>query len=139
MATLRRFSLLLLVVSSLSGCSSGQVAISGLVVYEDEAPVEEGTVCAELVEGGLFMAQGNIKNGAFSMGTSKPGDGVKPGKYKIMIQCRALGDSELAEGKKPAIDGKYGSYETSGLTLDVTGARNDVKFVVSRPGKGKSP
>src|SRR5262249_62197821 len=99
-------------------------------------PVEEGTVCGELVEGGSYMAQGNINSGAFSLGTSRPGDGVKPGKYKIMIQCRGLGDAERAQGKKPAIDAKFGSYKTSGLTLDVTAARSDVKFVVSRPGQG---
>jgi hypothetical protein len=135
MEPLRRFRWLLLAVLLLGGCGSGRVEISGTVVYEDGTPVEEGTVCGELVDGGAYMIQGTIKNGAFTLGTGKPGDGVRPGKYKIMIQCRALGDAEIAEGKKAAIDKKYGSYETSDLTLDVTGARKDVKFVVSRPGR----
>jgi hypothetical protein len=121
----------------LAGCGSGHVAISGTVVYDDGSPVEEGTVCGELVEGGTHMAQGEIKNGAFSLGTTRPGDGVKPGNYKIMIQCRALGDAELAQGKVPAIDKKYGSYELSGLKLDATAAKTDVQFVVQRPGKAK--
>jgi hypothetical protein len=120
------------------GCGSGQVAITGTVVYEDGSPVAEGTVCGELVEGGKDMVQGVIHDGAFSLGTTKPGDGVKPGKYKILIQCRGLGDAEKAAGKRPAIDGKYGAYNTSGLTLDATTARRDVRFSVSRPGKGRS-
>jgi hypothetical protein len=120
------------------GCGSGQVGISGTVIYEDGSPVREGTVCGELVDGGKDMVQGVIHNGAFSLATTKPGDGVRPGKYKILIQCRGLGDAEKAAGKQPAIDGKYGAYDTSGLTLDVTTARRDVRFTVSRPGKGRS-
>ena len=119
------------------GCGSGRVTISGTVVYEDGSPVAEGTVCGELVDGGRDMVQGTIRNGAFSLGTMKPGDGVRPGKYKILIQCRALGDAEKAAGRHPAIDGKYGAYETSGLTLDATAARRDVVFTLSRPGKGR--
>lgn len=138
MPVLRRFGLLLFAAVFLCGCGSGRVAVSGTVVYDDGSPVEEGTVCGELVEGDSFMVQGNIKNGAFSLGTSRPGDGAKPGKYKILVQCRALGDAELAQGKKPAIDGKYGVYETSGLTLEVTTATSDVRFVVSRPSRGRS-
>src|SRR5262249_7122419 len=81
------------------GCGSGQVGIWGTVIYEDGSPVTEGTVCGELVDGGKDMVQGIIRDGAFSLGTTKPGDGVKPGKYKIMILCRGLGDSEKAAGK----------------------------------------
>jgi len=126
-----------LAILLLPGCGSDRVQISGTVVYEDGSPLAEGTVCGELSEGGSHMVQGNVTNGAFSLGTTSPGDGAKPGKYKIMIQCRALGDAELAEGKKPALDRKFGSYESSGLTLDIASARSDVKFVVSRPGNGK--
>src|SRR5262245_24894582 len=79
--------LLLTVCVGLAGCSD-QVAVSGTVVYDDGAPVEEGTVCGELMDGGAYMVQGIIKNGTFSLGTSTPGDGAKPGTYKIMIQCR---------------------------------------------------
>lgn len=137
--TVPRPFLLVLAALLLGGCGSGQLPISGIVVYDDDSPVAEATVCGELVGGGLYMVQGNVKNGVFSLGTSRPGDGAKPGTYKIMIQCRALGDSELAAGKQAAIAAKYGSYETSGLTLDATQARSDVKFVVSRPGKGQQP
>lgn len=129
--------LVLLFLSFFGGCGWGLVPVSGTVVYDDGSPVEEGTVAGELVEGGANMVQGNIKNGTFSLGTFRPGDGAKPGKYKILIQCRALGDAELAEGKLPAIDEKFGSYNTSGLTLEVTGPRNEVKSVVSRPGRKK--
>jgi hypothetical protein len=128
-------ALLLFAIITLPGCGSG-VAISGTVVYDDGTPVEEGTVIGELESGGKSTVQGEIRNGSFSLGTAKPGDGVTPGVYKIMIVGRALGDSELAAGKKPAIAGKYGKFESSGLKIDASaGAKKDVKLVVSRPGK----
>jgi hypothetical protein len=138
MNVVRRSFLCLIALFLCGGCGSGQVAISGTVIYDDGSPVPEGTVCGELADGGKDMVQGIIHNGAFSLGTMKPGDGVKPGKYKILVQCRGLGDAEKVAGKQPAIDGKYGAYATSGLTLDVTTARGDVRFTVSRPGKGRS-
>jgi hypothetical protein len=138
MNLLRRSSVYLIPLLLCCGCGSGRVAVSGTVIYEDGSPVPEGTVCGELVDGGTDMVQGIIHNGTFSLGTMRPGDGVKPGRYKILIQCRGLGDAEKAAGKQPAIDGKYRAYETSGLTLDVTTARRDVVFTVSRPGKGRS-
>jgi hypothetical protein len=138
MNIVRRYPLYLMALLLCGGCGSGRVTVSGTVVYDDGAPVPEGTVCGELVDGGTDTVQGVIRHGAFSLGTLRPGDGVKPGRYKILIQCRGLGDAEKAAGKQPAIDGKYGVYDTSGLTLDVTAARRDVVFTVSRPGKSRS-
>jgi hypothetical protein len=136
------FPLLLAVLALVSGCSSGRVKVSGRVVYEDGSPVEEGTVCGELEDGDAKqMVQGEIdKDGSFSLGTAQPGDGARPGKYKVIILCRTVGDAEASQGKKPAVDGKFARYNTSGLTVDVTdGPKTDVNLVVTRPGKGKSP
>jgi hypothetical protein len=119
----------LLALALLSGCSGGRITVSGTVVYPDGSPVEEGNVCGELVGGGREMIQATIQNGSFTLRS------IVPGQYKIMIQCRALGDSELAEGKKPAVSSKFGSYESSGLTLDATKAHSDAKFTVTRPGE----
>ena len=49
-----------------------------------------------------------------------------------------LGDAEMAEGKQPAVDGKYTKYETSGLTFEVKPEKNELNITVSRPKpKGK--
>jgi hypothetical protein len=47
---------------------------------------------------------------------------------------RALGDAELAEGKKPAVDGKYTNFESSGLRGEVLKTeKNHFEFKVEKP------
>ena len=45
----------------------------------------------------------------------------------------ALGDSELAEGKRPAVSGKYTKYETSGITFEVKAGKNHLDITVTKP------
>jgi hypothetical protein len=45
----------------------------------------------------------------------------------------ALGDSELAEGKVPAVDSKFTKYETSGITFEVKPGKNELTIKVTRP------
>jgi hypothetical protein len=142
---LARWAMLTVVAATLAllgGCGGGRVKVSGRVVYDDGSPVEEGTVCGEMEDPeAKQMVQGEIdRDGSFTLGTTQPGDGAKPGKYKLIVLCRTPGDAEASQGKKPAVDGKYARYNTSGLTVDVTGGpKTDVNLVVTRPGKGKAP
>lgn len=96
----------------------------------------EGTVIGEAtVDGKLVSVQGIIeKDGSFSMGTNSVGDGVRPGKYRAMVMPPGLGDAELAEGKRPAVDSKYGSFESSGLSFEAIEGPTKVDFTVTRPG-----
>jgi hypothetical protein len=105
------------------------------VTYEDGTPVEGGTVIGEAtVEGKVVGVQGNIgKEGAFNWGGGRAGDGALPGTYRVLVMPRALGDSERAAGKVPAVDGKFGKYETSGLTFEVKADRNELPITVTRP------
>jgi hypothetical protein len=105
------------------------------VTYEDGTPVEAGTVIGEAtVDGKPVGVQGNIeKDGSFSWGTASPGDGALPGTYKVVVMPRALGDSERAEGMRPAVDGKYTKFDTSGLSFEVKLQKNEFNITVSRP------
>jgi hypothetical protein len=105
------------------------------VTYEDGRPVEAGNVIGEAtVNGKLVGVQGNItRNGTFSWGTDRAGDGAVPGKYRVIVMPVALGDSELAAGKVPAVDSKFTKYETSGLTFDVKPEKNVLNITVTRP------
>jgi hypothetical protein len=133
--SLRFHVLVPLLVLFAAGCGSGRYPVAGRVTYEDGTPLEEGTVIGEAtVDGKPVGVQGNIGNdGSFSWGTDKPGDGALPGNYKVIVMPRALGDSELAEGKVPAVDGKYTQYETSGLSYEVKPQKNEFNIKVSRP------
>jgi hypothetical protein len=126
----------LLLLAFASGCSSGRYPVNGRVTYEDGSPVEAGTVIGEAtVDGKLVGVQGNIeKDGSFCLGGERAGDGVLPGNYRVLVMPVALGDAELAEGKQPAVDGKYMKYETSGLTIEVKPmGKNELNITVSRP------
>ncbi len=128
------FPLVLVILAS--GCSSGRYPVTGRVTYEDGSPVEAGTVIGEAtVDGKPVGVQGNIgADGSFSWGTDRAGDGAVPGNYRVIVMPVALGDSELAEGKQPAVDGKYTKFDTSGITFEVkpTG-KNELNITVSRP------
>jgi hypothetical protein len=130
MKSVIQFAVAAILALTLAGCG-GRISISGTCVYADGSPVPEGTISGELEGGGREMIQATVANGSFQFAS------IPPGKYKIMIQCRSLGDAEMAEGKKPAIDGKFGSYASSGLSLDATSAKTDVKFTVTKPGEKK--
>jgi hypothetical protein len=105
------------------------------VTYEDGSPVEAGTVIGEAtVDGKPVGVQGNIeRDGAFRWGTDRPGDGALPGKYRVVVMPAALGDSELAAGKTPAVDSKFTKYETSGITFEVKPGTNELNITVTRP------
>src|SRR5262249_12099224 len=118
-----------------SGCGSGRYPVTGRVTYEDGTPVEGGTVIgAATVDGRPVGVQGNIeKDGTFRWGSDRPGDGAPPGNYRVLVMPVALGDSELAAGKVPAVDGKFTKYETSGITFDVKPGKNTLPITVTRP------
>jgi hypothetical protein len=125
-----------------AGCGSGRYPVSGRVTYEDGSPAEAGTVIGEaMVDGKLVGVQGNIeRDGTFAWGTERPGDGALAGLYRVIVMPVALGDSELAEGKQPAVDGKFTRYDTSGLAFEVKPGRNELNITVTRPkprSKGK--
>ena len=119
----------------LTGCGSGRQPVSGKVTYEDGTPVEAGTVIGEAtVDGKLVGVQGNIDaDGRYTLGGDRAGDGAFPGNYRILVMPVALGDSELAEGKTPSVDGKFGKYETSGIVYEVKLGKNELNITVTRP------
>jgi hypothetical protein len=130
-----RVGTVLLLLALVSGCGSHRYPVTGRVTYEDGTPVEEGTVIAEAtVEGKAVGVQGNIaRDGTFSWGGEAAGDGALPGTYRVLVMPRALGNSELAAGKVPSVDRKYGKYETSGITFEVKSQKNELNITVSRP------
>jgi hypothetical protein len=124
---------------ALAGCS-GRYPVTGKVTYEDGTPVPEGTVIGEAtVNGKLVGVQGNIRpDGSYSWGGDVPGDGALPGEYKVLVVPPQLGDAEMAEGKTPAVDGKFTRYQSSGLKFTVEPKVNTFDITVTRPKpKGK--
>jgi hypothetical protein len=130
-----RIATIFLLSALASGCGPSRYPVTGRVTYEDGGPVEGGTVIGEAtVDGKAVGVQGNIaRDGTFSLGTDRPGDGARAGNYRGIVMPRALGDSELAEGKAPAVDSKFARYETSGITFEVKPGKNELPITVTRP------
>jgi hypothetical protein len=118
-----------------AGCGTGRYPVTGQVVYVDGTPVIEGTVVAEMEDKeGRVMAQGDIRSdGTFNWGTQRPGDGARPGKYRVAVLPRALGDAERAQGKRPAVEKKFTSMERSGIEFEVKEGRNELRITVTKP------
>jgi hypothetical protein len=131
---LRNLAVVTLVVG-VTGCGNGRSAVNGRVTYPDGSPLTEGTVIGQRGEGvGSVTVQGRVKsNGSFSWGTDREGDGVVPGKYRVAVMPRGLGDAERAEGKQPAVDPRFSSLQTSGIEFEVKEGRNTLDITVTRP------
>jgi hypothetical protein len=122
-----------------AGCGSGRIPVTGRVVYEDGSPLTEGTVIGEAEEGGKkVMARGAVQSdGRFRWGTERPCDGAWPGKYRVVVVGRALGDAEASQGKLPAVDPRYANPKTSGIVFEVKETDNDFTITVTRPARKK--
>lgn len=121
--------------SSSTGCWSGKYPVAGTVLYTDGTPVAEGTVIAEgTVDGKLVGVQGNIENdGSFQLGGASLGDGALPGTYRAAVLPVTLGDSEIAAGKLPSVDGVSTRIETSGIQFEVKKGKNKIDIQVNKP------
>jgi len=114
------------------GC--GDISVSGKVTLTDGSPVTKGKV---YFENGSFSATGDIqKDGSYQMGTTKKGNGIPPGTYKVAIMGAFVNTFNNDDNKpnKAGVGGlvthkpvlfqemvhkKYTSVSTSGLTVDV--------------------
>jgi len=127
-----------------TGC--GQPKVTGTVTYSDGTPLERGSVNFQTEKHAAMGAIG--KDGRYTIGGVKVGDGVPPGTYMVFITgamgIDASNVPELQPGLAmvsgvtaaimPLIDMKYERPETSGLTCEVK-STTVFNIVVKRPGE----
>lgn len=92
---------------------------------------------------GLVMFQGGLqKDGRFSIGEWKDGDGIPPGQYRVWIANAnkienvydKTGEKIINRIEKIVIDKKYESPETSGLTFEIKpGEKNVIEIIIKKP------
>ena len=126
---------LLTALIGVAGCGSGRGEVEGRVTYADGSPLTEGNVIGQMGEGvHSVTVQGSVnRDGWFSWGLEREGDGAPPGKYRVAVVPRALGDAERAQGKEPAVDGKFSNPQTSGIDFEVKPGRNELNITVTKP------
>ena len=85
MHSLNRLLILIMGAAVLCGCG-GNVSVTGKVFYEDDqTPLTSGIIN---FESDTFQARSGIRSdGSYRMGSAKEGDGVPPGKYRVVIMA----------------------------------------------------
>jgi len=120
-------------VASTAGCGSQMVPVHGKVTLPDGKPAAGSQV---VFQGGSekqkFTARGDVgPDGTFHMSTEKPGDGVPPGKYNVLVNPPPMVN---AEGPYVVpFHNKFTNFATSGLEFEVkAGAANDFAIQVTK-------
>ena len=87
---MRRLSFVALACSAMllaAGCGVSHTPVSGMVTVDGQ-PHGDLVISFMPVEGGGLTAVGTADgDGKFQMGTEKPNNGVKPGKYKVTVSA----------------------------------------------------
>ncbi len=122
-----------------SGCGSkGMHQVKGTVVYADGSDatvLARGLVVFDPIDLEVTKqsAQGEIQaDGSFQMSSVKQGDGVVPGKYRVMVQPPSFfGGRE--KPRPQLLDPMYQDFETSGIEIDVDAAKSNYVITVRKP------
>lgn len=118
-----------------SGCGDGgprTYPIPGKAAFEDGTPVESGSIVFQIeLDGKPVPARGMVKDGAFTLTTFKPNDGIVAGEHAVSL--RGLPPAEGAKPPANPIPAKYGDFGTSGLKATVA---PDTKEIVIKIAKG---
>jgi hypothetical protein len=112
------------------GCEDSKgnlLTVTGTVRFADGSPIvaDQGGMILFMPDGGGKTPTGEVQaDGAFTMMTEKPGDGVKPGKYKVVLQLW----QDYRAGKL-AVPAKYGDHTQTPLevTVDADHTHFDLK------------
>jgi hypothetical protein len=114
-----------------AGCnSSGLYPVQGKIVdlKGNSIPGIEGSQIHFSSLDGKISSVGEVQaDGSFSLFTHKPGDGVQPGEYEIVIVRKWLDPEHAAP---LAIDPKYESFATSGLKRTVEPKSNTFELKI---------
>src|SRR4051794_23699741 len=83
----------LLLCLSASGCGARMYPVTGTITLADGSPLTKGLVVFETTGARPVMARGNVDaDGTYHLSTNKPGDGVPPGKYRVLINPMDMSD-----------------------------------------------
>lgn len=125
-------------VLGLAGCGARMYPVRGTVALEDGTPVTRGLVVFERVDGGpAVTARGNVQpDGRYELSTERPGDGVPPGRYRVLFNPMDLSDVP-DEKKNLPFDVKYLKFDTSGLECEVKPGGTEFPIKLDRPARAR--
>ncbi|MDR1963049.1 MAG: hypothetical protein LBQ50_04665 [Planctomycetaceae bacterium] len=121
-----------------TGCSQN-VRVEGTVSFSDGTTIDRGQV---IFENDTKTYIGNIrKNGTFSIGVYKDGEGIPKGHYRAAV-TGVFEETPPTSGTKlqlvfptHLVAGKYRDSKTSGFEFDIQGKTTGISLVVERTKK----
>ncbi|MDR3233085.1 MAG: hypothetical protein LBT46_05390 [Planctomycetaceae bacterium] len=123
---------LLLICVLLTGCSQN-IKVEGQVAFPDGTPLDTGRV---VFENDRFYYYGNLrKDGKFSAGVLKDGQGIPKGKYRVAVENAALYETDEKGREKitPLIAAQHTTTKTSGLEYDIQTRTTGISIIVEKP------
>jgi hypothetical protein len=119
-----------LIILMLSGCGN-KVKVTGRVEFSDGTPLSTGRV---VFENDQFSYYGNLKkNGTFSVGVYKDGEGIPRGKYRVAIKYALVTTPDGQPTEQLLIAEKHVSTKTSGWEYDIQKRTTDIHLTVEKP------
>jgi hypothetical protein len=120
------------------GCGPRLHPVRGTVTYDDGKPVTEGLVVFESSDQEpASMARGEIRaDGSYELGTYRPGDGAKAGKYRVLVAPKS-DPNAVDKPKPPPFDPRFADFSTSGLEVEVKAGTNEFPIQVTRSAGGR--
>lgn len=121
----RNSCLLLLVFAA--GCSDGRVPVAGTVTFRNR-PLEHGRVGFFPLEGRPDYADIDA-NGRFTIVRTQLGNGLAPGKYRVVVQSDLpINPHDTFGDRYPIIPLKYSTVNETPLEADVSAERREFAF-----------
>jgi hypothetical protein len=118
---------------AITGCGTN-VKVAGKVTFSDGSTVEKGQV---RFENDQFCYVGNInKNGSFSLGITKDGQGIPLGKYRVAVESFDLEGKGFDETLIHFVAQKFRDSTTSGIEYEITGKTTNLSITVEKPETG---
>ncbi len=137
--TLPRLGLITLLLGA-AGCGPALCPVRGTVTLADGKPLGEGMVVFESQNlEPPVTARGPVQgDGRFELSTFRPGDGVRPGRYRALVAPKDDPNAVDRKPKPPPFDRRYAEFATSGLEFEVTASGpNDFPIKLSAPARSR--
>ncbi|MCA9270891.1 MAG: hypothetical protein KDA41_20565 [Planctomycetales bacterium] len=136
-------ALLVACALALAGCGGRAVKlvpVSGTVTLDGAAMPDGGSLFFSCVEAapGADVRPGSADfaaDGRFAVQTFEPGDGLTPGRYRVVVHCWEVSPNEEGSTAKSFIPAKYGSADSSGLELNVDAGAGPITFDIALTSK----
>ena len=130
--------MVLLAMAMVAGCGGGSThPVEGSVTFTDGSPVTGGSVVFSSVDlqPPVSVRGGIGRDGTFSLGTQRPGDGAPAGKYRAVV-AEPL-PIDLDNPPPASIHPRFRDFSTSGLDFEVVPGPNRFTILVERPARGR--